>query len=513
MTDRNQSPPTLSAAAVADTATWSTPTPRQAALSAAARAVAHSLSQRPVSPILFTGFARIFEFVLLVLAGAVAYLLYVFPREGLDWRYAVPLIGGSFAAVFFVQVAHGYGMSAFRASSLRLGRIFLAWAVVFAAFAVIAFLAKIGNTYSRVWFGSWFISGLVIFTTSRLLLSTAVRDWTRSGRLQRRAVIVGGGAPAEELIEALAAQPDNDIRICGVFDDRKDDRSPPVIAGTPKLGTVAELVEFGRIARIDLLIVALPITAETRLLQMLKQLWVLPVDIRLSAHTNKLRLRPRSYSFIGTVPFLDVFDKPIGDWDYLIKRGFDLLFATLALIVLSPIMLATAIAIRLDSPGPILFRQKRYGFNNELIDVFKFRSMYTDLSDADANRLVTRGDPRVTRVGRFIRKTSIDELPQLFNVIAGRLSLVGPRPHALQAKAAKRLYQDVVDGYFARHRVKPGITGWAQIHGWRGETDTEEKLQRRVEYDLYYIENWSVLLDLRILAQTPLSLIHTESAY
>ncbi len=512
MTDTNQSP-SLSAAAVADATTWSLPTRRQSDLSAAARAVAQSLSRQPVSPVLFTGFARVLEFALLVLAGAAAYLLYVAPRDGLDWRYTLPLLGGSFAAILFVQVAHGYGMSAFRASSLRLGRIFVAWTMVFASFAVVAFLAKSGDSYSRVWFGSWFVAGLVIFTASRLLLSTAVRSWTRSGRLQRRAVIVGGGESAQELIEALAGQPDNDIRICGVFDDRKDDRSPAVIAGTPKLGTVAELVEFGRIARIDLMIVALPITAETRLLQMLKQLWVLPVDIRLSAHTNKLRLRPRSYSFIGTVPFLDVFDKPIGDWDYLIKRGFDLFLATVALIVLSPIMLATAVAIRLDSPGPVLFRQKRYGFNNELIDVFKFRSMYHHLADASARKMVTRDDPRVTRVGRFIRKASIDELPQLFNVIAGRLSLVGPRPHALEAKAAKRLYQDVVDGYFARHRVKPGITGWAQVHGWRGETDTEEKLQRRVEYDLYYIENWSVLLDLRILMQTPLSLIHTENAY
>jgi Undecaprenyl-phosphate glucose phosphotransferase len=512
MTDRDQ-PFTISAAAVADATAWSARPRREAALSTAARAVAERLSRRPVSPVLFAGFARIAEFVLLVLAGATAYLLYVAPREGIDLRYAMPLVSGSLAAVFFVQVAHGYGMSAFRASSLRLGRIFLAWAMVFALFAVIGFLAKIGDTYSRVWFASWFVAGLAIFTGSRLSLSTVVRNWTRSGRLQRRAVIVGGGDAAEELIEALAGQPDNDIRICGVFDDRRDDRSPPMIAGTPNLGTVAELVEFGRIARIDLLIVALPITAETRLLQMLRQLWVLPVDIRLSAHTNKLRLRPRSYSFIGTVPFLDVFDKPIGDWDYLIKRGFDLVIATLALIALSPVMLATAVAIRLESSGPILFRQKRYGFNNELIDVFKFRSMRHDLADVDATRLVTRDDPRVTRVGRFIRKTSIDELPQLFNVIAGQLSLVGPRPHALQAKADKRLYQDVVDGYFARHRVKPGITGWAQVNGWRGETDTEEKLQRRVEYDLYYIENWSVLLDLRIIAQTPLSLIHTENAY
>jgi lipopolysaccharide/colanic/teichoic acid biosynthesis glycosyltransferase len=173
-----------------------------------------------------------------------------------------------------------------------------------------------------------------------------------------------------------------------------------------------------------------------------------------------------------------------------------------------------AVAIKLDSRGPVFFKQKRYGFNNEMIEVFKFRSMYVDKTDATAAKLVTKGDPRVTRVGRFIRKTSLDELPQLINVVfKGNLSLVGPRPHAVHAKAADRLYDEAVDGYFARHRVKPGITGWAQINGWRGETDSEMKIQRRVEHDLYYIENWSVLFDLYILAMTPLALARTENAY
>ncbi len=247
---------------------------------------------------------------------------------------------------------------------------------------------------------------------------------------------------------------------------------------------------------------------------MLKKLWVLPVDIRLAAHSNKLRFRPRAYSYIGDVPVLDIVDKPITDWDVVMKWLFDRIVGGLMLIVLSPIMLLTAIAIKLDSRGPVLFKQKRYGFNNELIEVYKFRSMYVDQCDATASKLVQKDDPRVTRVGAFIRKTSIDELPQLFNVVfKGNLSLVGPRPHAVHAKAADRLYDEAVDGYFARHRVKPGITGWAQINGWRGETDTNEKIQRRVEHDLYYIENWSVLFDLYILAKTPLALAKTENAY
>jgi Undecaprenyl-phosphate glucose phosphotransferase len=376
------------------------------------------------------------------------------------------------------------------------------------------FFARLGDLYSRVWLAGFFGLGMLSLYVSRMMLYARVRRWSREGRLDRRAVIVGGGEPGETLVKALGEQQDSEVRLLGVFDDRGDERAPNFCGGLPKLGSVDELVEFARRTRVDLVLFSLPISAEGRILQMLKKLWVLPVDIRLSAHTNQLRFRPRSYSYIGKVPVLDVFDRPIADWDVVMKSLFDRVVGVLALIGLAPLMLLAALAIKLDSRGPVLFRQKRYGFNNELIEVYKFRSMYTDKSDATASKLVTKGDPRVTRVGRFIRKTSIDELPQLFNVVfKGNLSLVGPRPHAVHAKAVDRLYDEAVDGYFARHRVKPGITGWAQINGWRGETDSQEKIQARVEHDLYYIENWSVLFDLYILAMTPISLLKSENAY
>ncbi len=208
-----------------------------------------------------------------------------------------------------------------------------------------------------------------------------------------------------------------------------------------------------------------------------------------------------------------MFDKPIADWDSVTKRLFDIVCSTVLLVLFSPLMLIAALAIKLDSPGPVLFRQKRHGFNNEVIDVLKFRSMRHEMADPDAKVVVTRNDQRVTRVGRFIRKTPIDELPQLVDVLRGNLSLVGPRPHAVNAHTGNRLWNDVVDGYFARHRVKPGVTGWAQINGWRGEVDTPEKIRQRVAHDLYYIENWSVLFDLAILALTPIRLFTSESAY
>ncbi|HEY1745267.1 MAG TPA: exopolysaccharide biosynthesis polyprenyl glycosylphosphotransferase, partial [Xanthobacteraceae bacterium] len=219
-------------------------------------------------------------------------------------------------------------------------------------------------------------------------------------------------------------------------------------------------------------------------------------------------------SYIGHVPVLDIFDRPIADWDVVMKWLFDKSIGSLVLIGVAPIMLLIALAIKLDSRGPVLFKQRRYGFNNKFVEIYKFRSMYVEATDVDANKLVTKGDPRVTRVGRFIRKTSLDELPQLLNVVfTGNMSLVGPRPHAIAAKAAEHLYDEAVDGYFARHRVKPGITGWAQINGWRGETDSREKILRRVEHDLYYIENWSILFDLYIVLRTPFALIRGEGAY
>jgi Undecaprenyl-phosphate glucose phosphotransferase len=345
-------------------------------------------------------------------------------------------------------------------------------------------------------------------------LFLAVRKWTREGRLTRRTVIVGGGVAGAHVIEALQRQKDSCVKIIGLFDDRGDERSSTDCAGERKLGVVDDLVEFGRRTRVDLVIFSLPIAAEDRILQMLKKLWVLPVDIRLAAHTSKMQFRPRSYSYIGTVPVLDVFNRPIADWDVVMKWLFDKLIGGVMLVLALPVMALIAIAIKLESRGPVLFKQKRYGFNNDLIEVYKFRSMYAEAADVNASKLVTKDDPRVTRVGRFIRKASLDELPQLFNVaLKGNLSLVGPRPHAVNAKAEAKLYDEAVDGYFARHRVKPGITGWAQINGWRGETDTQEKIQRRVEHDLYYIENWSVLLDLYIVAHTPFALLKTENAY
>ena len=483
-------------------------------LSPEALAVAAKPSASPISPIVLAGFVRMGEFALIVLVGLAAYVAYLHEFDGLIWRYVAATLAIAVLSMFAFQTADIYQVQAFRGHEKQYMRLASAWSLVFLIVIGASFLAKAGEMFSRVWLSLFYIAGFAALIASRRLVFLLVRKWTREGRLTRRTVIVGGGAPGAHVIEELGKQKDTGVKVIGLFDDRGDERSGAECAGERKLGTVDDLVEFGRRTRVDLVIFSLPISAETRILQMLKKLWVLPVDIRLAAHANKLQFRPRSYSYIGKVPVLDVADRPIADWDVVMKWLFDKIIGGLILLLALPLMAIIAIAIKLDSRGPVLFKQKRYGFNNDLIEVYKFRSMYVDQADIDANNLVTKDDPRVNRVGRIIRKASLDELPQLFNVVLkGNLSLVGPRPHAVNAKAEARLYDEEVDGYFARHRVKPGITGWAQINGWRGETDTHEKIQHRVEHDLYYIENWSVLLDFYILLRTPFALLKTENAY
>nr|WP_316653528.1 undecaprenyl-phosphate glucose phosphotransferase [uncultured Gellertiella sp.] len=482
-------------------------------LNAFARQIAEQFKDESYSPNLFLGEFRLFEGLSLLAIGCMAHFAFAGAANLFLPHVILSLFLAPLFTVFLLQLTDTYQVQSLRASLRVLPKIIGSWLITFGLMASLFYFSRAEGLFDRSWVMTWLMGGTVWLCMERVFVSYAIRNWSRNGTMERRAVIVGGGEPAKQLIRSLEQQPENDIRICGIFDDRDDTRSPVMVAGYPKLGTIDELVEFARLARLDMLIISLPMTAEARIMYLLKKLWVLPLDIRLAAHANKLHFRPRAYSHVGTVPMLDIFDKPIRDWDSVAKRMFDIFFSLIAIVLLWPVMAATAMVIKATSPGPVLFVQKRHGFNNETIRVLKFRSMYTHMSDQTAKQAVTRGDPRVTRVGRFIRKTSIDELPQLFNVLRGDLSLVGPRPHAVEAQSRDRRFGDVVEGYFARHRVKPGVTGWAQINGWRGEIDSDEKIKFRTAYDLYYIENWSLFFDLKILLLTPIRLLNTENAY
>ncbi|MFM1816720.1 MAG: hypothetical protein RLZ98_3415 [Pseudomonadota bacterium] len=471
-------------------------------------------STRLISHDVLAGLVKLGEFAMLAALGIAIAVAYV-PQQHYFASYLYPAasIGTAFVAVALMDIMGIYRTKTVTRSILHVPTAVTAWMIALGLLVAVIFFFKASSSISRVWLLSWFLAGSGGLIASRCLLSMLMRKWARQRRLNKRAVVYGAGAEGEVVLRALEGDLETDIRICGVFDDRNSPRSPGLTFGYPRLGNLNELLRFVRKTRVDLVILSLPLAAEKRLVGMLDTLSVLPVDIRLAGPTSQLHFNPRAYSYIGNVAMLDLADKPIKDWGSMAKSLFDRVVAFAALVALAPLMAVVAAAIRLDSKGPVLFKQKRYGFNNKLIEIYKFRSMYTDMADAQAAKLVTKDDPRVTPVGRFIRKTSIDELPQLFNVLTGQLSLVGPRPHALQAKAADKLYDQAVSNYFARHKVKPGITGWAQINGWRGETDTEEKLRRRVEHDLYYIDNWSLFFDIYILIKTPLALLKTDSAY
>lgn len=405
-----------------------------------------------------------------------------------------------------------YTISALRRPTVQCMRIVKALLGAFMCLAGVAYLFRV-DVFMPLEANVWIVLCGIFLMANRYVIARLLAFWTVAGRLVRRTVIVGGGPDAADVITAIEANGKNHLKILGVFDDRDDDRSADSLGGYAKLGNFDQLSEFCRNAGVDLLIVTVPISAETRLLHILKTLFTLQIDIRISALSSKLRAHSRSFTKLAGVPMLSIMDRPLTDWNRAVKNLEDRVLGVLLLLLAAPVMALVAIAVRLDSPGPVLFKQRRFGFNNELIEVYKFRSMYVDQSDAAGAQLVTRDDRRVTRVGRIIRKTSLDELPQLFNVLKGEMSLVGPRPHATQAKADTDLYQSVVSGYYARHRMKPGVTGWAQVNGWRGETDTHEKIQRRVELDLVYIDEWSLSFDLYILALTPFALLSAKNAY
>jgi Undecaprenyl-phosphate glucose phosphotransferase len=374
------------------------------------------------------------------------------------------------------------------------------------------FALKISVEFSRVWAFGWLLVNVTGIVTARFALHRVIRQLSEQGRIGRKIIVYGGGKQGTQLIRHIDNLHEPWNRIVGIFDDRAD-RVEPDLSGYPLIGNSEDLVSWCQLNHADEVLIALPWSAQDRILAILKMLAALPVNVRLSPEFIGVDLLHRRTTNQFRVPMLSVLEKPVSGWGAISKTLLDFSIAATMLILVLPLLLLVSLAIKLDSPGPIFFRQKRYGFNNQLIEVYKFRSMYVDKTDQNAETITRKNDPRVTRVGAFIRRFSIDELPQIFNVLMGDMSVVGPRPHAIRAKAGDVLYEDVIDQYAVRHKVKPGITGWAQVNGWRGDTHDEASLIGRLEHDLYYIDNWSVLFDLSIILRTVVVVLHDENSY
>jgi Undecaprenyl-phosphate glucose phosphotransferase len=356
--------------------------------------------------------------------------------------------------------------------------------------------------FAESWLLSWWVLGSAALLLVHHLEFRLLRKLVTAGRLVDETVaVVGSGPEAVIIVAKLLAVPG--IALAGVFDDRRA-RAPQEVLGVPVRGGIADLAAALR--EIDRIIITFPLTASRRIGEVVKRLSLFPVDIGLAVDIAAGAFEARGGTRYGTF-VVDLVHPGLTDLRHLVKRVEDIILASILVVLFTPLLLVIAIAIKLDSPGPVLFRQPRQGQGGQVFQMLKFRTMYISATDVFGDRLTEVDDQRITRFGRLLRKSSLDELPQLFNVLRGDMSVVGPRPHALRAKVADVPYADAVETYAIRLRMKPGITGWAQVNGWRGETHTVEQLRKRVIHDLDYMNNWSIWWDLYIIGRTAFQIL------
>lgn len=470
--------------------------------------------RRRLSSEVIVGTTKIVDLATVVFAGMLAfaiYIVFILNSEGAD-PFALTTVLGATLFVAGFHAIGGYNFKRLSSFGWQTVRIALVWTGVLSALLMLAFITKVSGNYSRGWALGWAGLTFTLLLFERGVLVLAIRRWARRGYFARNVVVVGAGEPGERLLARLRMSADKQVIVVGVFDDRLT-RVPQSVSGYDVRGNVDDLLAFAGQFPIDEVIVALPLMAERRLKEIFDTLKMLPVDLRLSAETLTAAFPVRGISYLADVPTLEIADRPLKHWNAVFKWIEDKALASILCVMLAPAMAIIAVLIRLSSPGPIFFVQERFGFNNRPVRILKFRTMYADKGDPSGGQRTLRNDPRVTPIGRVMRSLSLDELPQLINVLRGEMSLVGPRPHAITMKAGDRFYHDAVKEYLHRHRVKPGITGWAQINGHRGEIDTLEKARLRVTYDLQYIERWSIWLDFRILLMSFRILLSRENAY
>jgi Undecaprenyl-phosphate glucose phosphotransferase len=372
------------------------------------------------------------------------------------------------------------------------------------------FVLKVSDNVSRLWLATWSITSAIALCGLRLLAASTVQRLRQTGRLMKNVAIVGASEVGQQLAAKFIHERSG-TRLVGIFDERQS-RFVKSDNGGTRVHRLPALYELLCRGRVDEIVIAIPPHASFRVLELSRRFHPFAVTLRVLApagYENFQVLDSRRYGDIGT---FRVMGKPLDEVASLVKRIEDVVIAGVCLLVTLPLMLAIALCVKFDSRGPVLFRQKRLGANNLPFDLLKFRSMYVDQADPLGHQPTQAGDPRITRVGRFLRMTSMDELPQLINVLRGDMSLVGPRPHAVADSLAGISFARAISEYPIRHRVKPGMTGWAQVNGWRGEMTTIEHVRRRVEHDLYYIENWSLTFDLLILGRTVFAVLSRANA-
>ena len=474
-------------------------------------------------------FCLLCDFAWLVLAASLATSIYV--------RWLAPAgVGAGFADDIEPAVLVAAALAPFLLYDRRFAcmacdrdtpALVRSWSLRFALFVGVALaLGAIGQVLGDVphrWLALWLAMGLPLTALTRVLAARYVQLLQRQRMLTEVIAIVGSGAVASDLVRRLQQCPPEKVELLGVFDD------PPPNAqqvAAPHRGSIARLVEIGQARRIDWILLALPPSEEPRLPSVVSRLKALSVPIALCPQRAEPASQIGGADHAGAVvhggaiehigdalPVSLLVDLPLRPWAAAMKSVEDVVIGGVITLLLLPLMALIALAIRLDSPGPVIFRQRRHTLNNREFDVYKFRTMHWNPSSSGCTRQTEPQDARVTRLGRLLRASSLDELPQLFNVLKGDMSLVGPRPHAIDMRTEDRLGPEISAQYPHRHRVRPGITGWSQVNGARGATSTSAQLRHRVELDLQYIDQWSLLLDLKILARTPREVLKGTNAF
>lgn len=459
----------------------------------------------------FVGLLKVFDILLLLAAGLLAHYIR-FETVDLSGVRGMTLILAALVGWFVMGHAKLHDPAVFCSVIGQMRRAVTALVTIFFVMLVIGYATKSAESISRLWVGIWFICAVGLFFPTRLAVAGIYRKYRAAGWFVRRFAICSSvrnlerverflkrwnelGPPSHELVGIYL----NDIEALG---ERIGQWQHLV------RGSIDDLLVESKWASIDSILVILPPGGCNDMEPVIQKLRAVSMDVDLLAGEVDPVWANRPVGKVIGLPVLRIMSRPLNEGQILLKRTLDVVIASLALLLLSPLLLLIALAIKLGSPGPVIFRQFRHGFNNRPFEVFKFRTMYYTPEKDNIVVQARRKDPRVTPIGSLLRKTSLDELPQLFNVLWGDMSIVGPRPHACEHNDQ---FAQFIDTYLGRHRIKPGITGWAQVNGYRGETDTLEKMRKRVEYDLHYADNWSISLDLKIMILTIGCLIHPNA--
>jgi len=454
--------------------------------------------------------ARIFD-VAAIAAGAL--LAAALQRGQLSPLTDVQSVALAFNCVLAIWMFPAFGIyKSWRGKSLHglFARVCVAWLAVEGTGILLSFSVHRADSLSRLWLAWWVVASVAFLIVSKALVHMVLRGIRREGYNQKAVAVAGGPRYGRFLIEHMRLHPEAGFRPALVFDEDSDADGTAALEGVPVERNLEAMLEFVRENDVRELWLALPITKERTIHRIVMALRNDFVNIRFIPDVRSLSFFSQPVVDLLGVPAINLAASPVTDLRVLPKRVFDIVFAGGVLVALAPLLALIALAVKLTSKGPVFFKQRRKGLDGNEFEIYKFRSMKVHAEVAGQVTQARRNDPRVTRVGAFLRRTSLDELPQFINVLKGEMSVVGPRPHAL---AHDDIYKDLVRGYMARYRIKPGITGWAQVNGFRGETDRVEKMRDRVRFDLHYMQHWSFALDLRIVAMTMWKGFAGQNAY